>query len=98
MRKWMDWKFFKWGMFGNVWAWFHIAGGAVLARFLSEFFGDITSIILVLLVTLLWELLEFIFDGGKEGMIKIYGSMERWFYDSLGDVTGAMFVASLVIF
>jgi len=95
--KWlMDTKFFQWGFNQNWAVWFHQLGGAVGARIGIEFWTDLQVIIGMLLITLGWELIEFIVGGWEEGMINIYGSLERWFYDSLGDVVGAMVMVLLV--
>ena len=82
---------------GNVWAWFHILGGAVGAKIFLLYLDKWNALLLVFAITILWEVFEFIKDGGKAGMIRIYGSLERWFYDSLGDVIGANFVAWVVV-
>lgn len=95
---WQDWAFFKWGMFGNTWVWFHMAGGAVGAFACKRYLKNKTSIVVLFIITMLWELAEVIADGGIQGMIEIYGSLERWFWDSTGDVVGAMFIALLVIY
>mgnify|MGYP006433799215 CR=1 FL=1 len=92
-------KFLDWGLNGNVWIWFHMLFGGIGAR-IGEYIGleNIYTIITIFLLAIIWEVIEFIWDGGKEGMIKIYGSLEHWFYDSLGDVVGAMWIALLVIY
>ena len=95
---WMSWEFFAWGFFGNTWAWFHMAGGGVGAFACKRYLKNKTSVIVLFTITMIWELAEVIVDGGKSGMIEIYGSMGRWFYDSLGDIVGAMFIALLVIY
>ncbi|MBT4147481.1 MAG: hypothetical protein HOE45_11525 [Gammaproteobacteria bacterium] len=97
MSHWRDWKFFKWGLFGNTWAWFHIAGGAVGAKIAQCFLDEANTLLVMFGLVILWEVFEFILDGGIEGMKKIYGSLERWFYDSLGDVVGAMLMAIVVV-
>ncbi|MBT6045325.1 MAG: hypothetical protein HOG49_00770 [Candidatus Scalindua sp.] len=91
-------KFLDWGLNGNVWIWFHMLFGGIGARIGVEFFSKIETFFIILFLALIWEVVEFIWDGGKEGMIKIYGSLEHWFYDSLGDVVGAMWIALLVIY
>jgi hypothetical protein len=54
-------------------------------------------LLVIFLITIAWEVFEFVIDGGEQGMINIYGSLERWFYDSLGDVVGANFIAFVVV-
>ena len=91
-------KLIKWGLNGNTWVWFHILGGGVLARFLMLFgWSDVKIMVTVTVVALLWEVFEFFYDGGFEGMIHIYGSLDRWFWDSVGDFTGTVFCALVVV-
>ena len=83
---------------GNVWAWFHILAAGTGAKIFLQYNDDKWQVLLaVFLITIGWEIYEFITDGGVAGMIKIYGSLERWFYDSLGDVVGANFMAYVVV-
>jgi len=90
-------KLIKWGLNGNTWVWFHILGGGILARVLMIWFSDIQTLLIVSAVALLWEVFEFFLDGGIEGMIHIYGSFDRWFWDSVGDVLGTIFCAFLIV-
>lgn len=98
MSKWKDWKFFKWGTFGNTWLWFHMGASALGSRIGIEFFDNLLVTIVMVFLIFLWEVIEFAAGGGKVGMIKIYGSLERWFYDSLGDVVWAIYMIILVIY
>lgn len=97
MTNWRDWKFFKWGVFGNTYLWFHIIAGAVGAKIALIYFDRWESLLAVFIMAFSWEIVEFIIDGGVAGMIKIYGSLERWAYDCLGDIIGAMIVAFVVV-
>ncbi len=97
MMNWRDWKFFKWGFFKNTWAWFHIMFGGIGARLFLIVLDKYQTMALVLLITIIWEVVEYFADGGKEGMIDIYGSLERWAYDSAGDILGANLMAIIVI-
>ena len=90
-------KLWEWGFMGNVWAWFHIMGGGICAKFLSFYIDKWNALLFVFLITILWEVFEFVKDGGKQGMIDIYGSLERWAYDSAGDILGANLMALIVI-
>ena len=92
-------KFWNWGLMDNCWAWFHMLFGGIGARIsLALGFSKLETVIIVLVLALGWEVIEFYWDGGKAGMIKIYKTLERWFYDSLGDVVGAMVIALLVTY
>ena len=93
----MNTKFFKWG-FNENWAiWAHMAGGALGGFTFPFFMTTDQSFWLLVAIIFLWEVYEFIKGGGVKGMIKVYGSLEHWFYDSLGDVSGALFTGSLVL-
>ena len=82
-------KFYKWGIYGNKWLWFHIAAGmlgfALGYRFDLVFWQTFCYIGMA---AISWELVEYFLEcgGNIEKIIKIYGSLERWFYDSLGDI------------
>lgn len=91
-------KFIEWGLCDNVWIWFHLCAGAFGANLSQRFMSAPMGLLTILLLAVGWEVVEFFLDGGVSGMIEIYGSIERWLYDSLGDVVGAVVVASLVLF
>ena len=74
-----------------------MAGGGLLGWIVDRFFSQPETMIILLVVTVLWEVFEFV-SKGKAEIIKIYGSLERWFYDSLGDVVGAMFIVLLIVY
>ena len=90
-------KFWDWGFIGNVWAFFHIFFGGLGARLFLEVLNEVQTLALVFLITILWEIVEYFVDGGKQGMIDIYGSLERWAYDSAGDIIGANLMALIVV-
>jgi hypothetical protein len=90
-------KLFMWGFMQNAWAWFHILFGGLGARLFSYFMDDTNALLLLFAVAVLWEVIEFLAGGGKQGMIDVYGTLERWFYDSLGDVIGAVLMAIIVL-
>ena len=90
-------KLLNWGFKYNVWAWFHIMAGAVGAKLALLFFDRWESLIVVSVCAVGWEFVEFVIDGGVDGMIRIYGSLERWIYDCLGDIIGAILMALVVV-
>ena len=93
----MNTKFFKWG-FNENWAiWFHMGAGAVGAKIAQYALAEGNALLSIFVLAVLWEVVEFIIDGGEAGMVKIYGSLDRWFFDSLGDVAGAMAMAYVVV-
>lgn len=82
-------KFYKWGIYGNKWLWFHIAAGMLgfgLGYRLDFVFWQTFYFIAIAAVG--WEIVEYFIEcgGNPERIIEIYGSLERWLYDSLGDV------------
>jgi hypothetical protein len=90
-------KIWAWSIMGNVWLWFHISGGGCGAKAFNLYLDKLESLLLLFAITILWEVFEFFWDGGIEGMIKIYGSLERWAYDCAGDVLGALIMALIVV-
>jgi hypothetical protein len=86
-----------WGLNGNVWIWFHMLGGAAYAKVALLRLSALYTMLSLFAITILWEVIEFIGGGGIEGMVLIYGSIERWAYDSLGDVLGAMVMGLFVL-
>ena len=90
-------KLIKWGLNGNTWVWFHILGGGVLARFLMLFgWSDVKIMVTVTVVALLWEVFEYFIET-KGDPAQVYGSVDRWFWDSVGDVLGTIFCAFLIV-
>jgi hypothetical protein len=86
-------KFIKWGFNGNVWSWFHILGGGVLARILIIWLDPGRTLLWVLIIALLWEVFEWYAEDQEE----VYGSVERFWWDAAGDVIGAVACAVLVV-
>ena len=90
-------KLLDWGFNGNVWVWFHILAGGIGAKLALFWFNKVEACLVILFLALGWEVIEYFIDGGKAGMIKIYGSLERWVYDCLGDVIGAVIISIVVV-
>ena len=91
-------KLFNWGFMGNCWVWFHMLGGASYANLVQRAFTKVQTLLSLLAITIAWEIVEFVSGGGSTGMIAIYGTLERWAFDSIGDIIGAMCIALMVIF
>jgi len=72
-----------------------VAIGAKIGEYIG--FSDLKTLAIIFICAFGWEVVEFFWDGGVKGMINIYGSLERWAYDSLGDVAGAMLSAIIVV-
>jgi hypothetical protein len=82
-------KFYKWGIYGNRFLWFHLYAGC-FGYWLGGNIGLalwLTSAI-VLICAVAWERFEFQVEcGGDWAMVeKVYGSVERWTYDTAGDI------------
>ena len=71
--------------------------GAIGAKLGLIWFSKWESLAIIILLAIGWEVIEFFWDGGKEGMVHVYGSLKIWFYDVLGDVVGAGLMAFVVI-
>ena len=97
----MPWykKLLHWGFCGNYWGWFHLLAGGSIAKFANIWISGLISILIVLVVALIWECVEFFIEckGSFEIVKKIYGSVEKWIYDSIGDVILAVLCAILVV-
>ena len=85
-------KLLYWGFNGNSWAWFHILAGGLLAKFFGFW--------VVVILAFGWELVEFFLESGGslDKCKKTYGSVERWVYDCVGDIIGAIVCAAIVVF
>jgi hypothetical protein len=87
---WLRWMFCE-----NYYAWFHILGGGwvmwLMVRFTS--LRPPVAFLVLFALTLVWELYEYLNEG-----ITPYVTQERWMWDTLGDVVGAMLAAIPFLF
>lgn len=84
-------KLYRLGFKGNYWLWFHImAGGVFSACFKLIGMPSLHILFFILVGAIGWEIIEFF---RERDTIKIYGTMERWLYDSAGDILGAFIMA-----
>lgn len=91
-------RFIEFGFMMNDGIWMHMIGGGILAKVFNVYFLPLTSILLVLGVAILWEFIEaYIETPNKSQIIKIYGSIERYVYDSMGDILGAVIISILIV-
>lgn len=76
-------KYFSWiNSKLNVWSFWHLLGGLFLTKvFYWQGITGLDNIILVFLVALLWEILEWGVENWKP-----YGSLRAWAEDSILDV------------
>ncbi|EHO40370.1 hypothetical protein Calab_0731 [Caldithrix abyssi DSM 13497] len=85
---------FKYAVYRNKWLWFHILGGGILAKLaLAIFKNGQIAVDIVLLSAILWEIFEYF----KDDVEKIYGSKKRFFLDALGDIAGALIMATIMV-
>ena len=83
-------KFYRWGIAGNSFLWFHMLAGAVAGKISPFEFG--WTVVIVLILSALWELGEEL----TQGVAEEYGTAERFWYDAAGDVIGAVLLAGIV--
>lgn len=96
--KWYE-KLLRWGFCTNYWVWFHILVGGLIANVCSIWLPGWLSALVVFIAALVWEGVEFYFESDMtvEEIRKTYGSVERWIYDSIGDVLGAVACGIIVV-
>ena len=88
-----EWFYFAFN--GNTWLWFHMVAGGISAKIAKAIgFEDYLTILGVLVAALLWEKIEHFI----ENQLLVYKSTKRWFFDTLGDIVGAVAIAGLVVF
>jgi len=87
-------KFVKLALCGNVWIWFHILAAALGTRLFLLKFSQKVTMLIVSAIVLLWEVFEVVVVGE---LAQTYGSLERYFYDTAGDVLAAMVVSVIVL-
>ena len=92
-------KLWHWGLCSNYYSWFHGITGGILAKVGLLVCTPLRSLLYVALIALAWEVVEFFVEckGRWNIIIDIYGSKERWLYDSLGDVLIAIAMAGIVV-
>ena len=80
-------KFYRYGIKNNVYLWFHMLAAAFLAHWLTplHIFG----------VAVAWEIIEVV-SSGRLKLLKTYGTLERFLFDALGDISLAVLTALLV--
>jgi len=85
-------KFIKLGLCTNYWLWFHLLSGALGTKLFLHYFTNEQAIIIVMIITILWELLEYMIDSFKK-----YASHEKWLYDSAGDILAVWLISIIII-
>ena len=87
----------------NVWLWFHMLAGAILAKAWMGgwlFFGQVPDFVAVrnvFFLAIAWELVEYVWIRFvRRSLEQIYGEPKYFFMDAFGDVMGALFLAIVV--
>ena len=76
----------------NTHLWAHILGGGFFCKVFLYFMQPQLSVTGVLILAILWEIGEYIFDDVEE----TYGSLKRFLLDAIQDIAGAVIMAIIV--
>ncbi|MEI8223830.1 MAG: hypothetical protein WCG20_01765 [bacterium] len=91
--------FFKYGFMMNDSIWIHMIGGGILGKIIHRYLPAKYTILIVLGIAITWEFIEIYLETpNKAALLAVYGSVERYIYDSIGDIIGAVIIAALCIF
>lgn len=95
--------FFQLAVLRNVWLWFHLLGGAVLAK-MGLWLGaeDQKAFLIVFSVQIVWEIGEFLYHSIRGWGRSPYGldnlkPAQHFFIDAFGDTIGALVAAVTVL-
>ena len=91
-------KLIDMGFCRNKWLWFHLFSALILFKALVACgIAVMTAAIIVSIVAILWEVVEFyVENGGKwDNVVKNYGSVEKWKWDTIGDVLGVILAIAI---
>ena len=77
----------------NSWLWFHLIGGAVMAKVALIWCVPQVAFIITFAIAICWELIEY----GTANVKQEYGSQKRFFGDAIGDIVGACAMALIVV-
>jgi hypothetical protein len=92
-----DVPFIHYGFALNEGIWIHLIGSAILAKIIRIKFSYWITVIFVVLIAIAWEALEiYIETPTMESVLAIYGTFDRYLYDTAGDIVGALVMALIV--
>lgn len=79
-------KFYQWGIVGNVYLSFHIMFAFIFIKSFEIFtnFDETMIKMFLICIVILWEIIEVTWNWYS--ISTKYGSIERWAYDTLGDI------------
>ena len=92
-------KLFFLGFCSNYWGWFHVLVSAIVSKLCLGVISDLEIIGIVSIGAIIWEFIEFFCEcrGRIKQVVSIYGSMERWLYDTIGDILLAVIISIIII-
>lgn len=92
-------KFIRFAFLMNEGIWIHMIGGGILAKIIHYYLTSLETILVMFGVAVLWEIIEiYIETPTKDATLAIYGSMERYYYDTVGDILGVVIITALIVF
>jgi len=92
-------KFVKLALCSNYWIWIHILGCGVLAKLFAIWNSSMIAFIGVTVIAILWEFIEAFFETPNKKSIKsLYTTVEKYKYDTAGDILAGLACAALVLF
>lgn len=90
-------KLLVWGFCQNYWVWFHAIAAGILTRILQSILSNSWAIVIIVaIMAFAWEAIEYQFETNRNPA-DVYGTRERWAYDSLGDIIIAIIVAIMIV-
>lgn len=88
-------KLIDMGFCRNQWVWAHIFLGAIIFNSLVACNVVVwLSMVITISVAIIWEFIEFFVEneGSWDKVKENYGSIEKWKYDSIGDVLSVVII------
>ena len=89
----------RYGFIENEMLWAHMIGGAILGKVFILFFPPFVSLAIIFGIAVLWEIIEaWIETPNEKEMAAVYGSVQRYWYDTFGDIFGVIIMAAAAVF
>ncbi len=91
--------FVEQGLMKNEGLWMHLLGGGLLAKLFIQALSSVETTFIILILAIVWEIFEaYLETPNEQAMINVYGSVRRYWYDTVGDIIGTVAIAALVVF
>jgi len=97
--KWYN-KLWRWGLMGgNYYGTFHAFAGLAIAKVANIWLAGWLSVLIVLVGAIIWERIEFKIEckGDWKIVERTYGTVEKYWYDTVGDILLALIFAAIVV-